>query len=161
MEVTSHYSLTKLTQSIQKRLVSDLSFQNSVLQVCTTMPGFIFFETVSIVQDGFKLAAVLLFQKNWDQEYIAGDNLFVLFQVEWICKTGMEESLSIPLSGVSRFIYRNGYCLNLFGDRIILCSSGWPRTSFVDQAGLKLVEIQSYSGSQMQRLKASAIIPGY
>jgi hypothetical protein len=47
----------------------------------------------------------------------------------------------------------------LFRDRVSLCSSGCPRTHFVDQAGLKLRNPLA-SASQVLGSKASATTPG-
>ena len=34
-----------------------------------------------------------------------------------------------------------GFVLFCSGDRVSLCSPGWPETHFIDQAGLELMEV--------------------
>jgi hypothetical protein len=71
---------------------------------------------------------------------------------------GQEPNLKSHIaSGCHLFVWV--FCFCFFRDRVSLYSPDWPRTHFVDQAGLKLRNPPA-SASQVLGLKACATTPG-
>jgi hypothetical protein len=59
----------------------------------------------------------------------------------------------------AEYLFYCTYLFCFFGDRVSLCSSGCPRTHFVDQAGLKLRDLPA-SASRVLGLKVCATTAG-